>query len=291
MTLFINTRASACGGLVADEAFACENTANGMLKPLSPDDFANKISGHDLVLAAHGFNVNQENGIKELALWEGECVLPASHQFIGVLWPGDSCPHVFMDYVYEGIEANHSGNKLAAFINRYADSASSLTLAAHSLGARMALQAARGIGHRINQIILMAAAIENNCLAREYHDVARKIPTTVVASRSDAVLHWAFPAGNLIGEILMHGHPYDQTALGRSGPAPGLPRDVSTDHWQIPDTWNYGHLDYLPDQAFPPNYQGVEKPGSGTPPPGSPNESPWKAAWSAAVLSLKSRKG
>lgn len=89
------------------------------------------------------------------------------------------------------------------------------------------LQAARGLTLPVRRLTLIAGAIEDVCLTNEYNDVARMVQEiAVVASRSDAVLRWAFPPGNLIGEILIHGHPYDRTALGRDGPARPLPQSM-----------------------------------------------------------------
>ncbi len=101
MTLFINLRATPIGGLVAGEASAWDDGTN----QVSPEQFARRVSGRHLVIAAHGFNVDQQHGIDALTQWESVCRLPPSSLFIGVLWPGDSRLHVFVDYVYEGVEA------------------------------------------------------------------------------------------------------------------------------------------------------------------------------------------
>ncbi len=286
MTLFINLRATPIGGVVAREASAWNNGTSFV----PPAAFAEMVAGRDLVLATHGFNVDQQDGINALSMWEGNCQLPPSYLYIGVLWPGDSRLHVFVDYVYEGVEAIAGGKLLAAYLNVNAPRADSLSFFSHSLGARMVLQAVRGLSLPVRRLTLMAGAIEDDCLAREYNDVARKVlETAVVASRSDEVLHWAFPAGNLVGGILMHGHPYDRTALGRDGPARPLPPGVTVDSWQIPEPWNYGHHDYLPNGMIgPPMSLPVPKPGPNSPSPGNPSPPAWKPAWSAGVLATKS---
>jgi hypothetical protein len=288
MTLFINLRATPVGGVVAGEASAWDDGTTFV----SSEAFSQRVAGRDLVFATHGFNVSQQSGIEALSQWSTACGLPPSCLFVGVLWPGDSRLHVFVDYVYEGVEAIASGKLLATYLNAHATRADSLSFSSHSLGARTVLEAARGVSLPIRRLTLMAGAIEDNCLAREYHDVAERVQeTTVIASTSDAVLQWAFPAGNLIGEILMRGHPYDRTALGRRGPARPLPQDVRVDPWQIPDKWDYGHLDYLPKGQIGRSQQTpVEKPGPNDPAPIDPANpaAQWKPAWSAGVLATKS---
>ena len=288
MTIFIDLRASGKGGIVADVGQAWEDGT----KLISPGDFAQRVAGRDLLLAAHGFNVDREAGIESLSLWGARCSLPGNGMFIGVLWPGDSRFVPFIDYVYEGSEAIASGKLLATYLNKNAVLSQSLSFFSHSLGARTILEAIRGLAAKPRLAVLMAGAIEDNCLAREYADAAARIAKIcVVASAQDDVLKWAFPAGNLVGEIVMHGHPYDRTALGRSGPLRPLPPGLFVCSVQLPPIWNYGHLDYLrkapPGPLFPlpltmPSPQDSQPKQVGVPPnPG------WKPAWSAAVTATK----
>jgi len=286
MALFINLRASPVGGIVAAEAHAWEN---GVL--VRPEEFAQRVAGRNLVLATHGFNVNQAHGLQALSVWSTRCELPPSYLFVGVLWAGDSKYLPIIDYVYEGVEAIQSGRLLARYLNQNATRAESLAFTSHSLGARMVLETIRGLDAGPRKIMLMAPAIESDCLAREYHDAAQKVSDRiyVLASRRDAVLQLAFPMGNLIGEIVMHGHPYNRTALGREGPARPLPGDVKATSWQIPDGWDYGHLDYLPGAAIGgPVLPPKDGPGPDDPVPvdtGNPATQPWKPSWSAGAVS------
>jgi hypothetical protein len=204
-----------------------------------------------------------------------------------VLWPGDSSFLPFVDYVYEGSEAIASGKLLAAYLNRHATLAQSLSFFSHSLGARTVLETIRGLNAKPRRAILMAGAIEDTCLTQEYADASAKIgKICVVASVRDDVLKWAFPPGNLIGEIVMHGHPYDRTALGRSGPFRPLPPNLNVVTEQIPEGWDYGHLDYLAEQAMgPPFTVPLPSPNPNDPVPVNttdPANVGWKAAWSAA---------
>lgn len=288
MTLFVDLRASGRGGIVADAAAAW---IDGIL-PLSPQAFAAQLAGKDVLFATHGFNVDRAAGIAALSLWSQRCSLSSSGLFVGVLWPGDSSWLPFIDYVYEGSEANSSGRLLAAYLNDNAGQADSLSFFSHSLGARMILETVRGLKTQPRQVILMAGAIENNCLAKEYADAAAKVGRiSVVASKSDMVLEWAFPPGNLVGEIIMHGHPYDRTALGRSGPARPLPSGVNVQAWQIPNDWKYGHGDYLPKGGIGQSFVlPLVNPPADAPVPvdaTDPLNAGWMAAWSAAAAATQ----
>lgn len=292
MALFVNLRASANGGIVADEASAWEIEGDGAGGALwvSPQDFVETVAGRHVLFATHGFNVDKQDGIKALSKWRLRCKLPDAYLFVGVLWPGDSRLHYVIDYVYEGVEAISSGKLLANYLNQSATRAQSISFASHSLGARTVLETVSRLTANPRRVMLMAAAIENNCLSNEYANAAEKVSEIfVLASKSDFVLEWAFPAGNLVGEIIMHGHPYDRTALGRSGPAQPIPSALNVVSWQIPNDWNYGHLDYLPKDilgpAFPPP---VSEPGptSSVPGPQPPPEG-WKPAWSAGAVATQ----
>jgi hypothetical protein len=277
MTLFIDLRASANGGLCAPGATAWKD---GTL-PVSESDFADQVRGRDLVLATHGFNVDRDHGIRSLSGWEGLCSLPPNCLFVGVLWPGDSRYLPVLDYPVEGDEAITAGRHLAAFLNDHAAGAASLSFASHSLGARMVLETLAGLNRGVRRLVLMAGAIENNCLQREYSAAAGKAEKIhILASRSDWVLQFAFPLGNPVGQILMHGHPYFRTALGRDGPDQPIPLEQQGGVWQIPDPWKYVHSDYLPgnpggNPAAPP----ASQPAQDAPAPAS------KPGWSACVLS------
>jgi len=244
MTLFIDLRASDVGGLCADGATVRQDG-----NTLSEDDFAKQARGRDLVLATHGFNVDRKSGMQCLSDWEKLCSLPPSCLFVGVLWPGDSKYLPVLDYPAEGDEAITSGRHLSAFLNNCAAGAASVSFASHSLGGRVVLETLAGLNRRARRLVLMAGAIENNCLQQEYRDAASKADQILVlASVCDWVLHYAFPVGNPIGQIIMHGHPYFRTALGRDGPAQPLPPEQGS-AWDIPKGWTYVHADYLPEDS------------------------------------------
>jgi len=283
MTLFIDLRASSKGGIVADAAQAWDDGT----KLVSEADFAKRVLAKDLLLATHGFNVDRQSGIDSLSLWSQRTSLSSNGLFIGILWPGDSRFLPFVDYVYEGSEAISSGKLLAAYLNKNIVLAQSLSFFSHSLGARTVLETIRGLNIKPRRAILMAGAIEDTCLTKEYADAAAKIAKIcVVASVKDDVLKWAFPPGNLVGEIVMHGHPYDRSALGRSGPFRPLPPNLNVVTEQLPEGWGYGHLDYLAQKPLGAAFTAPPWPydaSAGIPIDVTKAENAgWKPAWSAA---------
>jgi hypothetical protein len=285
MTLFIDLRATPSGGICATEASLWDDGTQFV--PNS--EFASRVHGRDVILATHGFNVNRDHGVKALSSWNNSFQLSGSSLFVGVLWPGDSRFLPVIDYPMEGDEAIASGKLLASFINQHGAEAASISFVSHSLGARMVLEALSGLNFDARRLILMAGAIEDDCLVNEYQQAANKVQEIyVLSSRSDWVLEIAFPIGNPVGEIIMHGHPYFKTALGREGPAQPIPLEQRGGAWQIPDKWDYGHLDYLPGTSMGPSFPPpVAAPEANAGIPVAPAVDGWKSSWSAGVVSTQ----
>lgn len=286
MTCFLSTRCWATGGPCRDTAVFID-CGDGKVTVKTPDDFARTVRGRHVVLATHGFNVSQKSGIDALSGWGSLYTLPPDAVYIGILWPGDALLLRVIDYPVEAGEANQSGELLAQFLDAYGAGASTYSFVSHSLGARVVLQTVAQLSHiRPKNLILMAGAIEDDCLDDEFCkavDQAERI--NVVASERDEVLKLAYPAGNFVSGILRMQLPNLHPALGRDGP--DLPPPVNTQGkiWQVPNHWLLGHLDYLPDAppmlpAFPPP---LLKPGLGAAPPS--NVLGWRPAWTAAVAS------
>ena len=277
---FIDLRASSSGGIPAEQATVWDQGSRLVM----PQDFGAQFSGKNVLLVTHGFNVNRSNGIASLTWWSTKCQLPSSFVMVGVLWPGDSKYVPLLDYPGEGSEAIKSGKLLADFLNQYSTRTQALSLVSHSLGARVVLQTLAELNISVDHVILMAGAIENDCLLNEYAEAAKKArKITVIASQKDWVLELAFPVGNPIGEIVMRDHPYFTSAIGRTGPSAF---DANTYLWQIPDNWNYGHLDYLPsDQTGPQFTPPMTCPSDTDMQPSQTNN--WKPGWSAAVVATQ----
>ena len=282
MSYFLDLRAESCGGSCADDV-----TVKIGDQIIDVADLVALMRGRNVLLGTHGFNVNRENGIASLTSWESKLQL-GSALFIGVLWPGDAKLPIFIDYPCEGDEAIRSGKLLGPFLDKYFADVASLSFVSHSLGARMVLETIAQMNRNriVRRLVLMAGAIEDNCLTSEYQNSADKVDSiSVLASRGDWVLKFAFPPGNLARGIISRGHPYWSSALGREGPAPM--RDNIASDWQMPDAWGYGHLDYLRKQSGPPLPLPVTLP-IGNPAavkvPGKPTD---ESAWSAGFVSTR----
>lgn len=276
--LFIDLRCCADGGDCAAEAALWDD---GVL--LDMRSWAARLQGRALVLLTHGFNVNRSDGKLALARWSALMPLSADCLCVGVLWPGDARLLHVLDYPFEGSEALAAGKLLARFVDTHARMAASVSLVSHSLGARVVLQALADMQGGVRCLVLMAGAIEDDCLSREYWRAAPKAQAIhVLASQQDWVLAGAFPAGNVVAEILMHGHPYARRALGRDGPADAAAVTPRPMVWELPAGWDYGHLDYLPRSAGAQPLQG--SPGVPVPDAPPPVGAQWKASWSAAFV-------
>jgi hypothetical protein len=239
---FLNTRSLPVGGGVGQLSILDE--ANVVH---SVSDVAAAVRGRDVLLVTHGFNVNQMDGLQKLSNW-AKLLNIGSAVPVGMLWPGDARWIHVVDYPVEGNEGMAAGNQLATFLNASFTGTLSLSFASHSLGARVVMQTIAGLARPVRRLLIMAGAIDNTCLSAEYAAAADKVQSiSVLASRSDDVLKWAFPSGNFLSGLFSRGTPYVHEALGREGPAEPYPSpdNIHAD-WQIPDDWNYGHGSYLP---------------------------------------------
>lgn len=287
MTVFLDARALAGGGGVAPSLTAYTATA-GASAPLSLDGLMSFIYGKDVLIGTHGFNVNRADGIECLSAWEPLLQLPASAVFVGLLWPGDSDSLYALSYPLEPKNAMDAGAMVGRFVDANFSNASSVSYVSHSLGTRVVLQAITTMNRRVRRAILMAGAVSDDCLTAEFDSVPSKVDSlSILASREDDVLRWAFPLGDLAAEIVDRDHPWWESALGRFGPKTAPPDFVPPG--QIPDAWNYGHLDYLRTvpSASTPVLPPTGVPATGPVPlQGAPG---WQQAWSASFVSSRFR--
>jgi hypothetical protein len=283
---FLSTRVQSRGGPVAAEVKIINSGLTGNLLPKLQE----AMQGRDVFFAVHGFNVNQQDGLDHLGFWMDKVDLGNTVK-IGILWPGDCFVPIFIDYVVEGHEAIRSGDLLSAFLNANFTGAVQFSFASHSLGARVVLQTIRGLKRNVRRVLLMAGAIDDNCLTDEYADAAKNIDQiSLITSKCDAVLAAAYPLGNPLQGIIDRGHPYYHAALGREGPShPDQLASRLHSGWEIPKSLNYGHLDYIPGRPLPDMYpQPCEiPPEEPVPPQGTPaamggDTKLWKPAFSAA---------
>jgi hypothetical protein len=168
----------------------------------------------------------------------------------------------------------------------------SLSFASHSLGARTMLEAIRSLkqAFKLKTLTVMAAAIDDTCLVKEYQDAAKQMSKiSVLASSCDDVLKWAFPAGNLASGIVTRGDPYWHGALGRYGPNPAnQPANLSQTP-NLPESWNFGHHSYINSNGAvsgpPPLAVPLTVPPQGTAPPYTATN--WQPAWAAGFVSTR----
>ncbi len=208
------------------------------------------VRGKDVLLAAHGFNVDYDSGLRSLQRLETALEIDPSREiYFGVLWPGDWCIPA-INYPAEDTIASHAGAFLADFCNRWLASALSISFISHSLGARVILEAIKGSSRRIKRAIITAGAINSAALNEEYAAAATNCDDIrTLSSMQDLVLELAFPPGDLAADILDPDHPPFEPAMGRGGPATPIGPNVEPS--EIPDAPPYDHGNYLPSGAWP----------------------------------------
>lgn len=290
MPLFLDVRASSVGGELATNVATFQGTALANYTSIPLSGLNSAIQGRHVLIATHGFNVNREAGIQALSHWQTLLQLPEPAAFVGLLWPGDSIWLHGLDYPEEPKVADETGRMIAPFVDAHFRGAASVSFASHSLGARVALSTVQLMQTRVRRLILMAGAIDDNCLDTEFQGTAANVDQiSVLASKGDLILAAAFPLGNFLGGILTADHPWVRAALGRDGPASPAP-GAFVAPFQIPDAWSYGHLDYLRISAAP---QAVVPVPENVPPQGSPEPAGgangWHEAFSAAFVSTRFR--
>lgn len=288
---FLDLRADPKGGPVG--SLKITDGQGGIYKT---SDLQSAIQGRDVLLMAHGYNVNRPHGILALNNFKSGITAPKP-MFIGILWPGDCILPIFIDYVWEGGEANKSGDMLAQFVGTSFAGAGSISFASHSLGARVVLRAIAGLpsAMSVNQLMLLAAAVEDDALTNAFAAAVDKVRhISVVHSLKDYVLMLAYPPGNLLGAGINQDTPNVKAALGRLGPRAG--RDNIWSTGKLPDAWNYGHLDYLSENvlvgAFPQPVN-VDDPDSTNAYPHDYTPAlgkGWKPCWSPGFASTRLHK-
>ena len=294
MTIFLDLRVHSVGGdCVADARdIKIIKLMNGGESNITVDDLIQQVRGKHVLFATHGFNVDRQDGIDSLSKWNAKLTLATNTVFVAVLWPGDSAWLPVIDYpLFEMSEANRSGKLFAQFLNEHFADAASLSFVSHSLGARMVLETIRWLSdnnRHVQNLCLMAGAIDDNCLSNEYRKAAAKVDSiSVLSSHGDRVLEFAFPLGNLFGSLMSRGHPYWHAALGREGPASRDGLKFHDGHWQIPDEWGYGHGAYLHPSLGPAMPLPEDLPS--TLPKGPDVTSAWSAGFVSTRLSNTNR--
>lgn len=291
MTRFLDVRLDPVGGPLATCVAINQGTSIANYQSLDINQLRSDIRGQHVLIGTHGYNVNRADGIACLSNWEGLLQLTPPSIFVGLLWPGDSVWAHGLDYPEEPKIANDAGEHLIApFLDFNFADAASISFASHSLGARVVLQTVSKMSLPVRRVVLMAGAIDDNCLDTEYQSAAASVgKISVLASKKDEVLSALFPLGNLVGGIIAEGHPWWHTALGHCGPSKPRPANFQA-NFEIPSNWNFGHHHYL--QIDPPPPPVIAVPAD-VPPDGSllpaAGARGWQEAWSAAFCSTRFR--
>ncbi len=287
MTLFLDVRVSSVGGELATTVALNQGTQIGNYQSLNQTEFLNNIRGRHVLIGTHGFNVDRAAGIACLSNWEGLLQLAQPAIFVGLLWPGDSVWLHGLDYPEEPRVADETGQLIGPYLDANFGGAASISFASHSLGARVLLETVANMNRPVRRAIIMAGAIDDDCLNTEFQAAAGKIgEISLLASNCDKTLEWAFPLGNLLGGVLTQGHPWWHEALGRGGPADPAPRNFQGPY-EIPANWNFDHGNYLElDPAPPIIVVPTDVPPDGTPEPGGSDR---HADWTAAFASTRFR--
>ncbi len=288
MTRFLDVRLSRSGGDLAASVAINQGTSINDYQSLDRGQLLSDIRGRHVLIGTHGYNVNRADGIAHLSNWEGLLQLTPPSVFVGLLWPGDSIWAHGLDYPDEPKIADEAGVLIAPFVDANFGGAASISFASHSLGARVVLQAISRINLPVRRAILMAAAIDDNCLTTEFNAAAAKIgKISVLASSKDEVLSAIFPLGNLFAGIIAEGHPWWHAALGHCGPSSPRP-DNFQPPFEIPTNWNFGHHNYLQiDPPPPPSFPLpaiIPPTGDAEPADGACG---WQEGWSAAFCSTR----
>jgi len=289
MSLFLDLRLQPVGGGLSGSVNTCQGTNAGDYTGLSLNELLAVIQGRHVMIAAHGFNVNRAAGIACLSNWNMLLQLPQPYSaFLGLLWPGDSIWAHGLDYPSEPKVADEAGALAAAFINAHFQRAASISFASHSLGARVVLATISHLSLPVRRLVLMAPAIDDNCLTTEFQAAAAKVGTvSVLASKKDEVLSAAFPLGNFFAGIIAAGHPWWRGALGHGGPVLPWPANFQAP-FEIPDNWKFEHGNYLQiNTPEPPALRlPVDVPPQGSPPPPGAG---WQESFSSAFASTRFR--
>jgi hypothetical protein len=288
MTQFLDVRLAAVGGNLATSVAINQGTTIGDYSGITLQQLQDGIRGRHVLIGTHGFNVDRQNGIACLANWDGLLQLGDPSVFVGLLWPGDSVWAHGLDYPEEPKIADEAAGLLAPFIDANFGDAASISFASHSLGARVVLATISQMSLPARRAILMAGAIDDNCLNTEFKAAAAKVgEISVLASKKDTVLSELFPLGNLIAGIIAEGHPWWRSALGRSGPSKPRPGNFIAP-FHIPDPWTFLHKNYL--QIDPPPVPALTLPvdvPSNTSPPPADEAAGWQESWTAAFSSTR----
>jgi hypothetical protein len=249
--LYLDFRLDDAGGPVtAGQAYE----RNGTLEGRAAED-ALLVADH-VTVAVHGFNVTRPAGRQSL----GDFVAALARQqpagpILAVLWPGDVNlgPLSFLSYPVEGNDADDTACALARYLDRVLRPDTTLSFVSHSLGARVVFGAISQLDRKkfgVREVCVMAPAVDDSSVSDpgSYRVAAdSSVRVSVLASRQDNVLKWAYPIGDFVQALLFFWKDAPGGALGRFGARPyrDLPVPDEVVSTLIPDRDKVDHGDYL----------------------------------------------
>ena len=87
MTLFLDVRLNPVGGELAKTVCIYGLSAAGY-ETYPIDKLRAAVSGRQVLIATHGFNVSRKDGYESLSAWGDLLQLDPMTVFLGLLWPG-----------------------------------------------------------------------------------------------------------------------------------------------------------------------------------------------------------
>lgn len=263
--LILDLRMADVGGAVGSGVLARAGSPDQLLRPEEVQALYADTMGRRVVFVLHGFNVDRRAG--RISLSEFMRLLGPSlgdALMIAVLWPGDSAAG-FLSYSFEGPDADDSAHRLAQRILDWIHPSARLSLVGHSKGCRVVMRCIQALvsmtaPHVVEQVCLMAAAIDRTCLtevaAKGFAGATRRtVRVVILSSVNDKVLTFAYPLGDLLQGWLYAETDEPGLALGTRGPAFLSGFDVEARarlcHEATPANQNVDHGDYLPDNPTP----------------------------------------
>lgn len=219
-----------------------------------------------IIFLIHGFNVDRPDGQAALRQLAKALTRSADSAHVAVTWPGDSWAKA-AGYPLEGNDADDSARELVRFVERVVQDGTQLSFVSHSMGGRVVMETIRRLPpgrFAVSQVCVMAAAIDDFSLAwgkgyRSAVENSRRV--TVLASQSDKVLRFAYPAGDFLQSFLFFWKDVAGRALGLRGPrgrdGAAVPTNVL--HTQISDKARVDHGDYISAKPAAPKHIAAAK--------------------------------
>jgi esterase/lipase superfamily enzyme len=178
------------------------------------------VTGKRLHLLIHGYNndeaaIRESYGVIETMMSTQGLVGPAApyDMVLGYVWPGGE---LGISYVFAKRRAEKVAPRVQTLLLSIASVAAALDINTHSLGARVALQALKGVpGKLIRNLFMLAASVDNESIEigeKFYSSTQACNGAYVFHSKYDEVLKIWFPLGDFDMALGLNG-PEDPSAI------------------------------------------------------------------------------